>query len=89
TAYWGSRASERQIRMYNKKLEQERKRKVVPKEIDTWWRLELQLRRGKATDWHAMVHESLDSFASPHYLPEDVKVTDRMMITALITEHSY
>ncbi|HFM6853499.1 replication protein [Enterococcus faecium] len=89
TAYWGSRASERQIRMYNKKLEQERKRKVIPKEIDTWWRLELQLRRGKATDWHAMVHESLDSFASPHYLPEDVKVTDRMMITALITEHSY
>lgn len=60
TAYWGSRSSERQIRMYNKKLEQERKRKIVPKEIDTWWRLELQLRRGKATDWHAMVHESLD-----------------------------
>ncbi|MBG8111881.1 replication protein, partial [Enterococcus faecium] len=26
TAYWGSRASERQIRMYNKKLEQETKR---------------------------------------------------------------
>ncbi|MCW8711207.1 replication initiation factor domain-containing protein, partial [Acinetobacter baumannii] len=69
TAYWGSRASERQIRMYNKKLEQETKRKIVPKEIDTWWRLELQLRRGKATDWHAMVHESLDSFASPHFLP--------------------
>lgn len=89
TAYWGSRSSERQVRLYNKKLEQEAKRQVVPKEIETWWRLELQLRRGKATDWHAMVKESLDSFASPHYLPEDVKVTDRMMITALITEHSY
>ena len=67
TAYWGSRASERQIRMYNKKLEQETKRKIVPPEIKTWWRLELQLRRGKATDWYAMVHESLDSFASPHF----------------------
>nr|WLE91864.1 Replication initiation protein [Enterococcus faecium] len=73
TAYWGSRASERQIRLYNKKLEQETKRKIVPPEIETWWRLELQLRRGKATDWHAMVHESLNSFASPHFLPLDVK----------------
>lgn len=89
TAYWGSRSSERQIRMYNKKLEQETKRKIVPKEIETWWRLELQLRRGKATNWHNMVLDSLDSFASPHYLPIDLKVTDRMMITALTTDHGY
>lgn len=88
TAYWGSRASERQIRLYNKKLEQETKRKIVPKEIDTWWRLELQLRRGKATDWHAMVHESLDSFASPHYLSGDVKPVDRIMIKGLNQDHS-
>ena len=40
----------------------------------------MQLRRGKATDWHAMVHETLDSFASPHYFPEDVKTLDRVMI---------
>lgn len=86
TAYWGSRSSERQIRMYNKKLEQERKRKIVPTEIDTWWRLELQLRRGKATDWHAMVHESLDSFASPHFLSTDIKHTDRIMIAGLISD---
>ena len=59
TAYWGSRSSERQVRLYNKKLEQQAKRKIVPKEIETWWRLELQLRRGKATDWQAMVQESL------------------------------
>ncbi|MCZ1757164.1 replication protein, partial [Enterococcus faecium] len=74
---------------YNKKLEQEKKRKIVPKEIVSWWRLELQLRRGKATDWHAMVQESLDSFASPHYLPADTSVADKMMITALTTEHDY
>ncbi|MCH3523670.1 replication initiation factor domain-containing protein [Enterococcus faecium] len=84
TAYWGSRASERQIRLYNKKLEQETKRKIVPPEIETWWRLELQLRRGKATDWHAMVHESLNSFASPHFLPLDVKTNDKVMIFGLI-----
>lgn len=84
TAYWGSRSSERQIRMYNKKLEQEVKRKIVPKEIETWWRFEMQLRRGKATDWHTMVLESLDSFASPHFLPLDVKPNDKVMIFGLI-----
>lgn len=89
TAYWGSRSSERQIRMYNKKLEQERKRKIVPKEIKTWWRLELQLRRGKATDWHAMVQESLDSFASPHFLPMDTKATDRIMLAGLLTDQNF
>lgn len=88
TAYWGSRASERQIRMYNKKLEQERKNVIVPKEIDTWWRLEMQLRRGKAMDWHTMVQESLDSFASPHFLPTDIKHTDRIMIAGLISDQN-
>lgn len=89
TAYWGSRSSERQIRLYNKKLEQTVKRKIVPADIETWWRLELQLRRGKATDWYEMVQESLDSFSSPHYLPGDIKITDKMMITALIAEPNY
>lgn len=88
TAYWGSRSSERQIRMYNKKLEQETKRKIVPEEIDTWWRLELQLRRGKASNWHNMVLESLDSFSSPHYLPLDIKATERIMLKGLFYDHS-
>ena len=88
TAYWGSRASERQIRLYNKKLEQETKRKIVPKEIETWWRLELQLRRGKATDWYDMVQESLDSFTSPNYFPPDIKVNDRVMILGLMADHN-
>ncbi|MDT2738272.1 replication initiation factor domain-containing protein, partial [Enterococcus pseudoavium] len=88
TAYWGSRASERQIRMYNKKLEQETKRKIVPPKIKTWWRLELQLRRGKATDWYAMVHESLDSFASPHFLPVSTKPIDKVLISGLIADQN-
>ncbi|BDW45796.1 replication initiation protein (plasmid) [Enterococcus faecium] len=88
TVYWGSRASERQIRLYNKKIEQEMKRKVVPSEINTWWRLEMQLRRGKATEWYAMVKESLDSFVSPHFLPTDIKPTDKVMIDGLLANHS-
>lgn len=88
TAYWGSRSSERQIRMYNKKLEQQNKKRIVPKDIETWWRIELQLRRGKASDWFSMVNESLDSFASPHYLPVDVKAIDRAVIAGLVSDHS-
>ncbi|HCR2872986.1 TPA: replication initiation factor domain-containing protein, partial [Enterococcus faecium] len=89
TAYWGSRASERQIRLYNKKLEQETKRKVVPKEVETWWRLEMQLRRGKATDWHNMVQESLNSFASLHFLPIDTTPTDRIMLAGLMSDQNF
>jgi len=88
TAYWGSRSSERQIRLYNKKLEQEVKRKIVPNEIETWWRLELQLRRGKANDWYSMVQESLDSFASPHFLPITVKSMDKVMLDGLIANQN-
>ena len=51
TAYWGARSSERQVRMYNKKLEQEKHRQIVPEEVQSWWRLELQLRRSKADEW--------------------------------------
>ncbi|MGC5572169.1 replication initiation factor domain-containing protein, partial [Enterococcus faecium] len=89
SAYWGSRASERQIRLYNKKLEQETKRKVVPKEVETWWRLEMQLRRGKATDWHNMVQESLNSFASLHFLPIDTTPTDRIMLAGLMSDQNF
>lgn len=88
TAYWGSRSSERQVRMYNKKLEQKNKKQIVPKEVETWWRLELQLRRGKASDWHSIVNESLDSFCSPHFLPVSTKAVDRIMIDGLFANHS-
>lgn len=87
TAYWGSRSSERQVRLYNKKLEQTKKKKVVPKEVETWWRLEVQLRRSKASEWNAVVSESLDNFSSQNYLPSNMKVTDKAMIIALMTEH--
>lgn len=89
TAYWGSRSSERQVRMYNKKLEQTKKKEVVPEWIDTWWRLEAQLRRAKADDWASVIAESLESFSSPHYFPADMKVTDKIMIQGLLTEHNF
>lgn len=87
TAYWGSRASERQVRMYNKKLEQTKKRKIVPKEIETWWRLEVQLRRDKASNWYQIMNESLSSFVSLNFISTDMKPTDEIMLTGLFANH--
>lgn len=88
TAYWGSRSSERQIRMYNKKLEQTKKRKIVPKEINTWWRLEVQLRRGKASNWFNVMNESLSSFCSPNYMSDKFSGIEKAVVVGLMTEQN-
>lgn len=83
TAYWGARSSERQVRLYNKRLEQTKKKEVLPENLDYWWRLELQLRRSKADEWVSIVHNTLDSFYSPKYIPLDMKATDKVMLMGL------
>lgn len=45
TKYWGSPKSDTQIRLYNKFVEQTSKKVYLRKDIKTWWRLELQLKR--------------------------------------------
>lgn len=86
TSYWGSRSSEQQIRLYNKKVEQQKKGKIVPQEIKTWWRFELQLRRGKANNWAGMVVDSLAKFNNPAYL-RGLSNTESIMIDGLIANH--
>lgn len=85
TAYWGARSSERQIRLYNKKLEQTKKKEVVPDVIKSWWRLELQLRRSRADEWVEVVHETLNSFCSPNFFPEKMSGVEKVMLTGLLT----
>lgn len=86
TTYWGSRSSEQQIRLYNKKVEQIKKRNVLPKEIETWWRFELQLRRGKATNWASMVVDSLSKFNNPLYVNGSSNA-ELTMLDGLIANH--
>lgn len=83
TAYWGARSSERQVRLYNKRLEQTKKKEVLPEGLKFWWRLELQLRRSKADEWVSIVHNTLDSFYSPQYIPLNMKPTDKVMLMGL------
>lgn len=87
TAYWGSRSSERQVRMYNKRLEQTKKRKIIPKNISTWWRLEVQLRRDKASNWFNIMNESLEAFCSPNYMPEHFSGIEKAVVVGLMNEH--
>lgn len=88
TAYWGSRSSERQVRMYNKYVEQAQKGKVIPENIQSWWRLEMQLRRDKASNWANIVRDSLSEFCSPMFFPLDLSATDRVMLTGLFADNS-
>lgn len=88
TTYWGSSASERQVRLYNKFIEQAHKKQYIDKKVNTWWRLEVQLRRSKAEDWNEVVRETLDSFCSTHFIPNDIKATDQIMLTGLMNDYS-
>ncbi len=88
TAYWGSRSSERQVRMYNKYVEQTKKGKAIHKDITSWWRLEMQLRREKASNWYQIVEDSLSEFCSPFFFPLSFSATDRVMLTGLFADNS-
>ena len=87
TAYWGARSSERQVRLYNKRVERLKKKEVLPDNVKCWWRLELQLRRSRANEWVKVVHETLDSFYSPRFIPESFKATDQIMLDGLHSNH--
>lgn len=85
TAYWGARSSERQVRLYNKRVEQQKKKEVIPEDVSSWWRLEMQLRRGRADEWIGVVYSTLDSFCSPTYFPENLSGVEKVMLTGLFS----
>lgn len=73
TTYWGSSASEKQIRLYNKKIEQERRHGRIVN-LDSWWRLEMQLRGNKVEDYPELVAKMLENFYQADY--KSPKLTD-------------
>lgn len=83
TFYWGARSSEKQVRLYNKKIEQEKKKKFIPKDVSSWWRFEAQLRRGKATEWYSQIIETLNNFCSTNYFDNKLSATEKIMMTGL------
>lgn len=86
TNYWGSSSSERQVRLYNKLKERNKKGFRVIKEIDTWWRFEAQLRGKTTKEWFESVDELLSYFTSPNFIPLDIVGMEKITLVALL-EH--
>lgn len=87
TKYFGSSASERQVRMYNKFVEQTYKKQYIIPEVETWWRIELQLRQSKASEWIEVVRDTLSSFCCLEFIPSEWSATDKIMLTGLQVDH--
>lgn len=81
TRYWGSRSSERQVRQYDKLREQKKRRKELPKNVDSWIRLELQLRGKKTDEWLEEAYKMLDDWKMPRL--DNLSVNDRVALYAI------
>ncbi|WP_056985378.1 replication initiation factor domain-containing protein [Lactobacillus amylovorus] len=87
TVYFGARASERQIRLYNKKLEQEKRHGRIIN-IDSLWRLEMQLRGSKIDNYVDEVKDMLEHFYLPEWESEPT-IQRQMIVYALINNLSF
>lgn len=86
TIYWGSSSSERQVRLYNKLKERNKKGFGVVEGINTWWRFEAQLRGKTTKEWFESVSELLSYFTSPNFIPLDIVGMEKIALVALL-EH--
>ena len=82
TMYWGARKSDQQIRLYNKLVEQKNKQKPIPAGVESWARLELQLRGKKPAEWLNSATDMLNQFKLANLQKVDYK--DRAILYGLI-----
>lgn len=88
TTYYGSPNSERQIRQYNKKVEQEtRHGRLV--NLESWWRVELQLRGSKAKEYPSTVQQMLEDFYLPDYKSLDNPSQQAMILSMMVDQTIY
>lgn len=81
TAYFGSRGSRKQVRLYNKKLELE-KRHGRYVNASALWRLELQLRGSNVDDYVNQVRSMLEKFYAPDWRSAG-SISNQMAVYAL------
>lgn len=86
--YFGRSGSQRQVRMYDKRVERVQANAVddIPDLSQPWWRIECQLRQAKANDWLVAVRETLEDFCSPLFLPTSLSGTERLVIEGLLVK---
>ena len=84
TLYVGKRKSLSMYRYYDKFVEQARARKKIPADIDSWERLEIQLRGSKTTEWVNEAENMLYYFKMPEVSQLPVNDQTNLLI---MTEH--
>lgn len=85
TLYAGKRRSLSLFRYYDKVAEQKRHRKEISEDIESWERLELQVRAERANEWLLNSRAMLSYFKLPQEYVLDPK--DRAMLLALNAGH--
>lgn len=82
TLYLGSSTSERQLRMYNKKLERESKGNDSLDNYKNYWRVEFQMRREAIDSWETILDDYTFNF---DFDLSDIKnLGDRLTLEALL-----
>jgi len=85
TIYWGSAQSERQVRLYDKVAEQLAKKQILPLDVETWWRLEFQLRgKDRTTQFEDTVLNFLEDFVSPCFIPANIRGIEKVTLDGLL-----
>lgn len=88
TIYWGKSSSQQQIRLYNKKVEQEKRHgKIV--NLKAWWRLEMQLRGDKVEEYPTLVAKMLEHFYVPDYKSNNLIDTEQNKIFRVMYDPMY
>lgn len=85
TKYLGKRRSLSMVRYYDKLVEQARAHTPIPKDIESWERLELQLRGSRSNEWIEQSRIMLNLFKLPEVEILD-NVTDQVNLL-MLTEH--
>lgn len=85
TKYLGKRRSLSMVRYYDKLVEQAKAYVSVPENIESWERLELQLRGDRSSQWVEQSEKMLDLFKLPEVEKLD-NVTDKVNLL-ILTEH--
>lgn len=88
TTYWGKSSSKKQIRLYNKKVEQEKRHGRIVN-LDEWWRLEMQLRGDKVAQYPQLVKEMLEHFYIPDYKSSLLKDNEQNKLLRMMIDQSY
>lgn len=88
TTYWGKVSSQQQIRLYNKKVEQEKRHgKII--NLDAWWRLEMQLRGDKVERYPELVAKMLEDFYQADFESSKLTQSEQDKLAHLILNPAY